>query len=150
MSYCIDFISEENFDKHILETVMEYKKTLEVINLKKFNSNIIDPIKLIFDKNVYQEDYKTIIEKEIQRQRDKSNNNYIGYFHQNIFKYIENCTVPATGWDIIYKPKDKSNNTYYVEMKNKHNTMNSSSTAKTYMRFQNHLQIGRASCRERV
>ena len=74
-----------------------------------------------------------IITLEIHRQRDKSNNNSIGYFHQNIFKYIEKCEVPENGWDIIFNKK------YYIEMKNKHNTMNSSSSAKTYMRMQNQL-----------
>ncbi len=43
-------------------------------------------------------------------------------------------TVPKTGYDII-----NQNLNYYVEMKNKHNTMNSSSSQKTYMRMQNTL-----------
>ncbi len=55
-----------------------------------------------------------------------------------MFKYIKNCQVPDLGWDIIYKASD-SNDIYYVEMKNKHNTMNSSSSSKIFMRMQNHL-----------
>ncbi|MGV2393817.1 UNVERIFIED_CONTAM: Eco47II family restriction endonuclease [Campylobacter lari] len=45
------------------------------MNLSKFNSNIIYPIKLLFDKNVYEKSYEKIIKIKIQRQRDKSNNN---------------------------------------------------------------------------
>lgn len=45
--------------------------------------------------------------------------------------------MPSEGWDVIYT--DDNGIKYYIEMKNKHNTMNSSSAAKTYMRFQNHL-----------
>lgn len=134
--YCLDFIKEEDFIFHVKETLKEYKDTLKSINLKKFNSNIVDPIKLLFDKEVYNKSFKEIIDLEIQRQRDKSNSNIIGYFHQNLFKYVNNCEVPKEGWDIIFKDK---NNTYYIEMKNKHNTMNSSSSAKTYMKMQNHL-----------
>lgn len=134
--YCLDFIKEDDFKLHVKETLEKYKDTLKSINLEKFNSNIIDPIKLLFDKEVYNKEFKEIVELEIQRQRDKSNNNAIGYFHQNIFKHIKNCTVPKEGWDIIFKGETK---TYYVEMKNKHNTMNSSSSAKTYMKMQNHL-----------
>jgi len=72
---------------------------------------------------------------------DKSNSNNIGYFQQNIFKYIfdkskkeTNWSVPKQGFDII-NDIDK----IYVEMKNKHNTMNSSSSSATYMKMQNKL-----------
>lgn len=53
-----------------------------------------------------------------------------------MFKYIKNCIVPKEGWDIIFTSEEL---TYYIEMKNKHNTMNSSSSSKTYMKMQNHL-----------
>ncbi|AQW85280.1 type II restriction endonuclease, Eco47II family [Campylobacter pinnipediorum subsp. caledonicus] len=135
--YILEFISENDFERHLEQTIKEYNQVLKSVNLKKFNSNIIDPIKLLFDKNVFNKSYEDIIRLEIQRQRDKSNNNIIGYFHQNIFKYFNCCEVPEEYWDVIYKPN--CGDTYYVEIKNKHNTMNSSSSAKTYMKFQNHL-----------
>lgn len=135
--YNLSFISEENFEKHVKETIAVYDKTLQSINLTGFNSNIVDPIKLLFDKNLFHKNFKEIIELEIHRQRDKSNTNAIGYFHQNIFKYIDNCKVPKTGWDVIVKLPSKP--TIYVEMKNKHNTMNSSSSQKTYIGMQNQI-----------
>ncbi|MDW2924186.1 Eco47II family restriction endonuclease [Mesomycoplasma ovipneumoniae] len=134
--YKLDFISQEDFEKHITNTLKKYNETLESINLKKFNSNLIDPIKLLFDKNVFDKSFEDIIKLEIHRQRDKSNSNIIGYFHQNMFKNIKNCEVPDQGWDVIFTGDDI---TYYVELKNKHNTMNSSSSAKTFMKMQNHL-----------
>lgn len=135
--YNLSFISEENFKKHVTDTIRSYNETLNSIDLKKFNSNIIDPIKLLFDKNVFNKTFDEIIELEIHRQRDKSNTNAIGYFHQNIFNYIDNCQVPREGWDVIVKGKKDS--TIYVEMKNKHNTMNSSSSQKTYIQMQNQI-----------
>ena len=63
----------------------------------EFNKNIIDPIKMIFDKTVYQSTWEEIVSNEIFRQRDKSNNNDIGYFHQRIFQYIADCHVPDNG-----------------------------------------------------
>ncbi len=137
--YLLDFISQQDFEDHVLNTLKTYKSVLKSVNLNKFNDNIIDPIKLLFDKEVFNKTYKEIINLEIHRQRDKSNNNIIGYFHQNIFKYIEKCKVPKEGWDIIF---NSNQITYYVEMKNKHNTMNSSSSAKTFMKMQNHLLNG--------
>ena len=83
-----------------------------------------------------------IIEAEIYRQRDKSNNNDIGYFHQNIFEYISGCIVPDAGWDIIFESNNGIESspgdivkTIKVEMKNKHNTMNSASGARTYAKM---------------
>ena len=142
----LSFISEEDFSEHVKATIQNYGKKLEPYNIKKFNSNLIDPIKLIFDMMVYQSDWKEIIANEIFRQRDKSNNNDIGYFHQKIFQYMANCEVPKAGWDVIYRnadgittPDGDTVHTVYVEMKNKHNTMNSSGSAKTYIKAQNQL-----------
>ena len=135
---------------HVRATIEKYGEKLESVNLKRFNKNIIDPIKLIFDKTVYQSSWEEIVGNEIFRQRDKSNNNDIGYFHQRIFQYIANCYVPSNGeeggWDVIYKNEDGIEipdagcvHTVYVEMKNKHNTMNSASAGKTFIKMQHQL-----------
>lgn len=142
----LSFISEQDFKKHVRNTIHNYGEKLAPYNLKRFNSNIVDPIKLIFDKTVYQYSWEEIIKNEIFRQRDKSNNNDIGYFHQRIFQYMNGCTVPQAGWDVIFQkdsrievPECGSVRTIYVETKNKHNTMNSASSAKTYMKMQGQL-----------
>ncbi len=146
MAWKLSFISEEDFKKHVRATIMKYGEKLESYDLKKFNSNIIDPIKLIFDKYVYRTSWEEIVNHEIFRQRDKSNNNDIGYFHQNIFSYFDGCEVPQTGWDVIYRnpdgimlPDGDRVHTLYVEMKNKHNTMNSASSARTYIKMQGQI-----------
>lgn len=129
-NYNLDFISDSDLLNHVYETVKSYSFSM---NLKKFNKNLIDPVKLTFDSIVYNQDYKETIENEVLRQLDKSNSNLIGYFHQNIFKYFsENWHVPKKGYDV-----ENTSENIFVEMKNKHNTMNSSSSAKTYMRMQN-------------
>lgn len=142
----LSFISEKDFYHHVQLTIQNYGDKLVGYDLKRFNSNIVDPIKLIFDKNVYRYSWEEIIKNEIFRQRDKANNNDIGYFHQRIFQYIDGCTVPQTGWDVIFKkpngiklPTGEVVSTVYVEMKNKHNTMNSASAGKTYIKMQGQL-----------
>lgn len=146
MMWELDFISEKDFYYHVQNTINQYGEKLKPYDLKKFNNNIVDPIKLMFDKMVYNMSYEEIIRNEIFRQRDKANNNDIGYFHQSIFKYIEGCTVPDSGWDVIFRKDDGIEinecgkvKTVYVEMKNKHNTMNSASSSKTYMKMQGQL-----------
>ncbi|MCL2350132.1 MAG: Eco47II family restriction endonuclease [Defluviitaleaceae bacterium] len=142
----LTFISEDDFCKHVEATIQNYGEKLESFNLKKFNKNIIDPIKLIFDKTVYGLTWDEIIKNEIFRQRDKSNNNDIGYFHQRIFQYISHCEVPTSGWDVVFSKKEGIEvsdglkvSRVFVEVKNKHNTMNSSSSSKTYMKMQSQL-----------
>lgn len=150
MGWKLNFISEDDFTKHVAATIAQYDKKLLPIDIEKFNSNIVDPVKMIFDKNVYQYSWEELIGNEIFRQRDKSANNDIGYFHQRIFQYIDNCRVPDNGkeggWDVIFHneegidlPDGDRVRTIYVEMKNKHNTMNSSSAGKTYIKMQNQL-----------
>ncbi len=146
MSWKLNFISEEAFKNHVRATIMKYGEKLESYDLKRFNSNLIDPVKLLFDKSVYRASWEEIVNNEIFRQRDKSNNNDIGYFHQNIFSYFKGCEVPPAGWDVIYKNPDGIQmpdgdvvHTLYVEMKNKHNTMNSASSAKTYIKMQGQI-----------
>ena len=129
----LDFIDRNDFKKHVSDTIKTYDNTLKGIDLHSFNSNIIDPIKLTFDSKVYRKTIEEAIENELVRQRDKTNTNAIGYFHQNLFKYIDNCEVPNVGFDVIYTRPNGSR--VYVEMKNKHNTMNSSAAQKTFLKM---------------
>lgn len=127
--YNLGFISNENIYEHVKLTVESYRRE---ITLTQFNENIMDPIKLTFDSKVYGKSLRQSIEDECFRQIDKSNTNKIGYFHQNLFKYADNgWVVPKEGFDV---ENDKLH--LYVELKNKHNTMNSASSQKTYMKMQ--------------
>ena len=146
----LSFISEDDFTNHVKSTIEKYGEKLKSFDLKRFNKNIIDPVKLIFDKTDNQASSEEIVSNEIFRQRDKSNNNDIGYFHQRIFQYIDKCRVPDNGkeggWDVIFENPDSIEipsagtvSRVYVEMKNKHNTMNSASAGKTFIKMQNQL-----------
>lgn len=138
--YNLGFISDADIFKHVKETVLRYTAS---INLKEFNKNIIDPIKLTFDAKVYGKTMKEVVASECMRQMDKSNNNHIGYFHQNMFRYAGNgWSVPKEGFDVVNNQKH-----IFVEMKNKHNTMNSAAGQKTYMKMQQKIiRDSKATC----
>jgi len=93
--YNLGFISNENLYNHVKETIENYSFSM---NLKKFNSNLIDPIKLTFDAKVYKKSIEEIITAEIVRQVDKSNSNVLGYFQQNFFKYIIHKETKISKW----------------------------------------------------
>lgn len=133
-NYNLSFISEDNFLKHVQHTVENYYRYIESFDLKRFSKNTVDPFKLTFDMHLQNIPANILIKTEILRQQDKSINNLIGFFHQNIFQYIDGWKVPEKGFDIISTSRN-----IYVEMKNKHNTMNSSSSQKTYINMQQQL-----------
>lgn len=131
-SYNLGFISDEDIYRHVKDTVLQYRRS---INLKEFNKNLIDPIKLTFDAKIYGQSIKESITAECIRQIDKSNNNCIGYFHQYMFRFADKgWTVPPNGvnggFDVLNDERH-----IYVEMKNKHNTMNSASVSATYLKM---------------
>lgn len=142
--YNLGFISDEDIFQHVRTTVMQYRRS---INLKEFNKNIIDPIKLTFDAKIYGQSTEETIKSECIRQIDKSNNNCIGYFHQQIFKYAgHGWQVPDNGkmggFDVV---NDQLH--IYAEIKNKHNTMNSASSSATYIKMQDKiLRDSQATC----
>lgn len=142
--YNLGFISDENIYAHVRNTVLQYRRS---INLQEFNRNIVDPIKMIFDAKIYGQSMQQAIEAECVRQIDKTNNNRIGYFHQYLFRYAgDGWCVPENGaqggFDVL---NDELH--IYVEMKNKHNTMNASSASDTYIKMQNKiLRDDQATC----
>jgi hypothetical protein len=48
--YNLSFIDDRDLFKHVKETIEKYRFS---INLKEFNKNLVDPIKLTFDSKVY-------------------------------------------------------------------------------------------------
>ena len=57
----LNFITKENLKEHIRNTISTYEKTLDGIDLSKFNSNIVDPIKMVFDSKVYRKTFEEVI-----------------------------------------------------------------------------------------
>lgn len=144
LNYNLGFISDIDIFNHVRSTVLQYRRK---IDLKDFNRNIVDPIKMTFDAKIYGQTIQEAIESECVRQIDKTNNNRIGYFHQYLFRFAGNgWSVPENGkqggFDVI---NDRLH--IYVEMKNKHNTMNASSASDTYVKMQNKiLKDDKATC----
>ncbi len=95
------------------------------------HSNKIDTIKLTFDTKFNQIDEESIIETEILRQIDKSINNSIGTFHEQVLGGVKGYEIgKLSGFDI--KAKD---NTLFADIKNKHNTMNSSAAEALFQKL---------------
>ena len=127
----VDFISDEHFLYCVGNVHNSYLKAKLNISKKRFYNNKIDTFKLTFDAKFNNLGEKRVIEAEILRQIDKSINNSIGTFHEQILGGIEGYEMGnLSGFDI------KSNdNTLFADIKNKHNTMNSSAAESLFQKL---------------
>jgi hypothetical protein len=127
----VDFIS----DKHLLTCIAglhkSYLKAKQNITKSSFYNNKVDTIKLTFDSKFNNIDEESLIQAEILRQIDKSINNSIGTFHEQILGGIDGYEVGnLSGFDI-----KATNETLFADIKNKHNTMNSSSAEALFQKL---------------
>ena len=130
----LSFISDEHLLLCIENLHNSYLKAKANISKKKFYSNKIDTIKLTFDSKFNNLDEETLIKSEIARQIDKSINNSIGTFHEQILGGINGYEIGnLSGFDI-----KATDNTLFADIKNKHNTMNSSSAESLFQKLANY------------
>ena len=137
----VDFISDE----HLLECIKNlhdsYVKAKANISKKKFYNNKIDTFKLTFDSKFNNLNEKTVIETEILRQIDKSINNSIGTFHEEVLGGIEGYeTGNLSGFDI-----KATDDTLFADIKNKHNTMNSSAAESLFQKLAHYADTYKSS-----
>jgi hypothetical protein len=119
----VDFISDEHFLECVANLHKAYLRAKNNLTRKSFYKNKIDTIKLTFDAKFNDIDEEDLIQAEILRQIDKSINNSIGTFHEQILGGIKDYQLVNLG-KIDIKAND---NTLFADVKNKHNTMNSKS-----------------------
>ncbi|PJB14726.1 MAG: Eco47II family restriction endonuclease [Flavobacteriales bacterium CG_4_9_14_3_um_filter_32_8] len=127
----VNFIS----DDHLLECIgnlhKAYLKAKNNITKKNFYSNKVDTIKLTFDAKFNVIDEENLIQSEVLRQIDKSINNSIGTFHEQILGGIKGFeSGNLSGYDI-----KANNDTLFADIKNKHNTMNSSAAEALFQKL---------------
>lgn len=122
--YGLGFISDKDLFDHVHATISKLQMSMD---LAKFEKNLIDPIKMTIELHAYQMTPESAVDREIARQLGKKVESAIGWFHQNIFRYIAGWEVPRDGVDVM-----NSAGTVFCEMKNKFNTMNSNSAEKVF------------------
>ena len=111
----VDFISDEHLLNCVANLHKSYLKAKNNVSKKSFYSNKVDTIKLTFDSKFNNIDEEDLIQSEILRQIDKSINNSIGTFHEQVLGGIKGFEVgKLSGFDI--KAND---NTLFADIKNK-------------------------------
>ncbi len=134
-------------DEHLLSCIGHlhdsYLKARKKLTKKKFYKNKVDVFKLTFDQKFNGLDEKELIKFEISRQIDKSVNNAIGTFHENVLGGIEGYERGnLSGFDI-----KSIGDTLFADIKNKHNTMNSSAAESLFQKLARYADYYRgATC----
>lgn len=127
----VNFISDEHLLMCIDNLHKSYLKAKNNISKKTFYANKVDTIKLTFDSKFNSISEDNLIQAEILRQIDKSINNSIGTFHEQILGGIKGYEVgKLSGFDI-----KATDDTLFADIKNKHNTMNSSSAEALFQKL---------------
>ncbi len=137
----LQYISDEHLMQCVSTLYDAYVKAKSNISKKKFYKNKVDTFKLTFDASFNSISESDLIKSEINRQIDKSINNSIGTFHEQILGGIEGYEIGnLSGYDI--KAKD---NTLFADIKNKHNTMNSSSSESLFQKLAHYADTHKKS-----
>lgn len=134
MNKYVTFVSDEIFLEEVEKVVNVYatdedlSKTPEEILIN--SKETIDQFKTIFD--IYSNrfslnDWKNF---EIARQYDKKASNRVGDFHQNLLGHVDGWVNLGRGHPSGMDLK-KEDDSIWIELKNKYNTMNSSSLRDT-------------------
>lgn len=135
MAY-LSFVSDDDLISHVKE-VLTKVQTAEATAEQKLYNNIIDPFSALFDamnQNITLEEW---LGQEKTRQVQKTLQNALGDFHQKVLGSIAGWVDAGRGGSFDIK---NDNLKIIAEVKNKHNTMNSSSSEATYQKLVNHLR----------
>jgi len=127
----LNFISDEHLIKCISNLHQSYIRAKNNVNKTDFYKNKVDTIKLTFDTKFNEINEEALIEAEILRQIDKSINNFIGTFHEQILGGVTGFEIgKLSGFDI-----KATDDTLFADIKNKHNTMNSSAAEALFQKL---------------
>lgn len=127
MSY-VSFISD-----HLLEAevrrLIEVAQQAKLQSRKNFSKNVIDPFAAVFEIAGFSIDHAAWLENEMTRQAQKTLQNQIGTFHQNVLGAARGWRNLGTGAVIDLVHNDKK---IIAEVKNKYNTISGGKQAELY------------------
>jgi len=121
-----DFISDKHFVDCVKWVCNAYTTEPDAKDIESLQENRLDPFKALFDMMNERMDSKKWLKKESIRQSDKTVNNPIGEFHQKLLGGVKGWSDLGTGDDSHLDLK-KNDDSIFMELKNKFNTVNGSS-----------------------
>jgi hypothetical protein len=124
----LKWIDDADLETEVLNLLMR-AKSAQQSSIDFFGKNVIDPFSAIFEIAGFEIDYNTWFTSESTRQAQKSLQNCIGDFHQNILGYTLNWSNMKVG-NVIDLASGASN--IIAEVKNKYNTISGGKLSDLY------------------
>lgn len=113
------FIEDEDLERVMKYTKSEYSSENTEFDEKDFFKNRIDVLKMILDTSFNKISAKEWVDREIFRQKDKTDSNIIGFLQEKIINLIDGWQALRVGNTIDIQKVD---GTIIMELKNKFNT----------------------------
>jgi hypothetical protein len=115
----LSWIKDADLEKEVSQ-LLTIAKEAQKAAIDEFGKNVIDPFAAIFEMSGFEISYEAWLKSETTRQAQKTLQNHIGDFHQNILGYSKDWTNKGVGNIIdLLSEKNKS----IAEIKNKYNTI---------------------------
>jgi hypothetical protein len=124
----LNWISDSDL-KNEVSQMLSVAKGAQKMAVNNFGKNVTDPFAAIFELSGFEIDYSTWLKSETTRQAQKTLQNHIGDFHQNILGYSKDWTNKKAG-NIIDLLSDKHK--VIAEIKNKYNTISGGKLSDLY------------------
>ncbi|MCK9204927.1 MAG: Eco47II family restriction endonuclease [Bacteroidales bacterium] len=115
--------------KNEVGQLLSIAKEAQKAAVDEFGKNVIDPFAAIFEMSGFDINYEAWLKSETTRQAQKTLQNHIGDFHQNILGYSKGWTNMKVGNVIdLFSEKNKA----IAEIKNKYNTISGGKLSDLY------------------
>ncbi len=125
----VTFVSDQHFLACVRYVCEGYPKECKSFEIEQLQRNALDPFKMLFDIANQKIVLDAWISNEKVRQADKTLNNRIGEFHQKLLGGVNGWTDLGTG-DKTKVDLKRLDNSVFIELKNKFNTVNYDSKSK--------------------
>ena len=136
----LEFISDSELNNLISTLIRKINLAVKQKDKSVFK-NVVDPFSALFDSFYQDITLEKWLDQEKNRQLQKTLQNLIGDFHQSVIGSIPGWDNLKSGKSIDLRNMKKK---IIAEIKNKHNTMNSSSALAVYDKLQKHIDYGDA------
>lgn len=124
----LKWISDTDLKNEVTQLLLIAKDAKKAA-AEEFGKNVIDPFAALFEMSGFEIDYDSWLKSETTRQAQKTLQNHIGDFHQNILGYSKGWTNMKVG-NVIDLASEE--NKAIAEIKNKYNTISGGKLSDLY------------------
>lgn len=129
----LNFIDDQSLTTAVLK-VLDRAISAKASVTNTFHANVIDPFGALFEAGGFDVSHDEWVRNEQMRQAQKTLQNHVGAFHQNILGSVNGWDNLSVGGNVDLKCDEKK---IIAEIKNKHNTVTGAKLINDYESLKN-------------